>query len=280
MVLNNTEIRELIGSDAHMIENHDDSCIINSSYKIRIGDIVEPETGDLIDSNRYQLRPTKTILFRSKEKIHLPQNITASYSALYSISSIGILLINASMIGPGYNGYLSGMLLNFSAKKFKVKKDMEVARITFFKQTEDTEPTIPDEDAACQDDDEYLDDLKKKAENNYHSSFMDIDNFSKSVGQKVFNKIKNSFYVMIAIAGFLVVFAEVEPFIQGWAFRTTGIIGMHEVVEAKSETLLNELKIENAELRKEIHELKDQLRDGLIENEESSSRKPQDINKK
>lgn len=224
MILSNSKIRESINSSQLLIDS-DDNCIKNCSYKIRIGKLIEPKSGNEIKLP-YTLKPSKVVLFESAEKINLPENLTASYSALFSVSSKGILLINSSMIEPCYKGHLSGVLLNFSSKKYTIKKLKPIAKLNFM----EVNGTVDNPSKEAPEDDSYSRDLIDKAEN-YDLTFLNIDTIKKEVEEKIFSKIRRYLTVSGIIVTLLILFATLEPLFHRWIWENTGVPTITERVE-------------------------------------------------
>lgn len=263
MILGKSSIKELINKKK-LIINHDNNYVKNCSYKIRIGKLISPETGEIIDFQTNQtfcLEPSELILFQSIEKVKLPYNITASYSALYSVASEGILLINSSMIEPGYSGLLSGILLNFSSKKFIITKGSEIAKLNFYK----TDTKIK---ASCLqeriNDDEYQKSLIKKSINNYHKTFLNISRIEEKIEANISKNIKKSIRSGGITISILIIFATLEPLFSRWIWEKTGIPTKAEQVEIEKKlTEIKEWKEKNSELKKIQNQI-DSLKEIII----------------
>jgi 2-polyprenyl-3-methyl-5-hydroxy-6-metoxy-1,4-benzoquinol methylase/dUTPase len=237
MILSNTEISDEI-TRCDLIENHTSSSIKNCSYKIKIGEIVEPETGNVINSSTsqpvYIIKPSEVVIIQSKEKLNLPENITASYSALYSISKDGILLINSSMIESGYSGKLSGFLMNFSAQPVIISIGQEIAKLNFIRVNQIPNPATPQ----IINDNDYLIGLKKDAIK-YHKSFLNIKGISEKISKSVLSNVKKFSYSGGIVILFLILFASTEPLFSKWLWEKTGVGSASE--RFKMELLLNEI---------------------------------------
>lgn len=254
MVLSKYEIQDKIKQN-NLIKDFDKNSIKNSSYKIRIDKLIEAGTGEIIDflsGKPYLLEPSKVIIFQSIEKINLPENITASYSALYSIASKGILLINSSMIEPKYSGALSGVLLNFSSRAIAITRKTEIAKLNFYKINGNTnnfeEETITD--------DEYIRELVEKAKNNYHKSFLNISDLENKIGSNILGRVKGLLTTSGIILFFLILFATLEPLFSRWIWEKTGIPTTSEQIEL--EKVLMEIKDTKDEHTK-LKEMQNQL---------------------
>jgi len=236
MILTNAEIINYL-RNTNLIVFHSPECIKNCSYKVRIGQIIEPQSGNILKLNGegYLLKPSEVIMIKSKEKFNIPDELTASYTASFSISSKGILLINASMIEPGYSGYLSAVLLNFSAQPISISLDQQIAKVNFFKLDQSSVPMIPE----IIDDIKYINNLKENA-TRYHKSFLNVLGLEKSILDKVFQKTRSLLTASGVIIFMLILFATIEPFTSKWIWEKTGVSTTTE--RSNLELVLKELK--------------------------------------
>lgn len=266
MILGKSSLTRKINVD-RLIDHYDPRCIKNCSYKVRIGKLIKPETGDIIDfqsSQSFCLEPSEIILFESIEKINLPYNITASYSALYSVSSEGILLINSSMIEPGYSGLLSGVLLNFSSKKFVITKGCKIAKLNFFQTDEDNNANCISETII---DNDYLHGLINKSVN-YHKTFLNISGIENNIESNISKKVKRSIVLGGVIITFLIVFATLEPLFSRWIWEMTGLPTKSEQIEIEKNLIeIKKWQEKNSELKKMQNQI-DSLKKIIIQQNE------------
>lgn len=249
MVLTNTEIIQHI-NNSNMIEFHSSNCIKNCSYKIRIGEIIEPQSGTILqlNGNGYFLKPSEVVIIKSKEKLHIPEKITASYSALFSISSKGLLLINSSMIEPGYSGYVSAVLLNFSAQPVLISIGDEIAKVTFFKLGQ-----IPHNiSREIITDSTYINNLRVNA-TKYHKSFLNISGLEKTITEKVIGETKSLITKSGYIIAFLILFATLEPLFSKWIWEKPAAFTTTE--RANLEITLQEINQSKKEIEKTYKDL-------------------------
>lgn len=238
-MLGNTRIRQLV-TDSQLIENFNEDCLRNCSYRLRVGKLIKPGGAEVLVFNqekkanwfcsllgkavralchniktqeetqfhssykRYELKPNELIVFQTTEKIRMPLSLSASYTALDSVAKQGILLINASIVEPGYEGYLSGVLLNFSSKSFYIKPNMEIVKINFSRVSGDVDDKIHEDIA------DYTEDLLDKAKK-YTQTFLDIKGIEDEVIGKTARKVRRHFawggYTLL----FLLAFCTMEP---------------------------------------------------------------------
>ena len=235
--------------DNGLIENFSPDCLGYSSYKLRIGKIVIPQSGrvftekfnlrklgkweqfrlriaDLMTPNNvktqikneinhctgpFALKPRDILLFETEEMLKMPQNISGSYTAMNSIAQKGILLINASVVEPNYHGPLSGILANFSSKDFVIYPKMEIAKICFHQVDTEMPPSPNIENEISEKD--YLKDLQRKAKDYYGETFLDIKSILDDIELRYARQVRKNIWASGIIISILLVFATLEPFV-------------------------------------------------------------------
>ena len=248
-MLGNTIIRNLV-RHSNLIENFNEDCLRNSSYRLRVGKLIKPgdtkvldfeehaeskgwvgkfwkkiaelipmyreKKGFIIVNDRYELKPNELVIFQTREKIRMPLNLSASYAALDSVAKQGILLINASMIEPGYEGYLSGVLLNFSSRSFFISPNMEIVKISFNEVNGDVH------DKLCEKIDDYTDQLQVKAQY-YTQTFLDIERIERDVISKTARRVRKNFIFGGFVLIFLLAFCTIEPVLYKYIWHDTWV---------------------------------------------------------
>lgn len=285
-MLGNITIKELI-EKKQLIQNFDENCLKNSSYKLRIGKLIKPDCtyvmaldnadnskwcnklfrslSNIISSkqkelqfdkinNRYELKPNELIIFQTAEKVKIPITLSASYSALDSVAKCGLLLINASMVEPGYTGYLSGVLLNFSSKSFFIQPNMEIAKINFFEVVGKIENKL-DESIA-----NYTEMLQEKAQF-YTQTFLDIDRIENEVIAKTASSVKKNFIFGGLGLVLILAFCTIEPVLYKYVWHdswvplnSTQIELERSLFKAKEMLIIDSLKEKVDSLQKYIEE--------------------------
>ena len=250
-MLGNTRIRQLV-TDNQLIDNFNEECLRNCSYRLRVGKLIKPGGAEVLDFNpekkenrlcslwrkigmslfhdqeiqgepqfhvigkRYELKPNELIIFQTTEKIRMPLSLSASYTALDSVAKQGILLINASIVEPGYEGYLSGVLLNFSSKSFYIKPNMEIVKINFSRVSGNVDDKIHENVA------DYTEDLLEKAKN-YTPTFLDIKGIENDVIGKTARKVRRNFVFGGVVLLFLLAFCTLEPVIYNLVWHDSWV---------------------------------------------------------
>lgn len=248
-MLGNTRIRNLV-QQSNLIANFNEDCLRNSSYRLRVGKLIKPGGTNVLDfeekveskgwvgkfwkkiaesipsdkskrgfkivNDRYELKPNELVIFQTREKIRMPLDLSASYAALDSVAKQGVLLINASMVEPGYEGYLSGVLLNFSSRSFFISPNMEIVKISF------SEVTGGVQDKLHERIDDYTEQLQVKAQN-YTQTFLDIDRIEKDVISKTARQVRKSFVFGGWILLLVLAFCTIEPVLYKYLWHDSWV---------------------------------------------------------
>jgi deoxycytidine triphosphate deaminase len=116
-----------------------------SSYEFRAGLVVR--TGDdpaksVIDWTDdpgpgavYEVQPGELVWVRTRETVALPPDICAFWWQTNRLSRQGLMLVNMTMVEPGYRGPLACLFANFGRQKVVIDFDTPIARLVFFHLT-------------------------------------------------------------------------------------------------------------------------------------------------
>jgi deoxycytidine triphosphate deaminase len=137
------QIREYITING-MISPYDENRIRPASYDICVGDEYrfshEKQIRKLSQwKSEIKLPPYSLCYVLSKEKLNLPNDISAIISSEHCIIREGILMYPQPPIDPGFKGRLYLLLHNLTSETRVVEKDMCIATLIFDKSTEEAE---------------------------------------------------------------------------------------------------------------------------------------------
>ncbi|PIQ25553.1 hypothetical protein COW36_21150 [bacterium (Candidatus Blackallbacteria) CG17_big_fil_post_rev_8_21_14_2_50_48_46] len=260
VVLADSEIEALVHK-SQLLEKHDPQNIQNCCYILRVGKVFQSQTGDEevigLTSNSqgkgktrkvvYEIGPSETKIVKTLEYIKMPDNICATYSPLYRLSSKGVMLLNASIVEPGYEGPLSCFLVNFSSERVTFFPEDDIAKMIFHKL--DNTPVNLKRKIISETN--YERDLAMAAKK-YHQTFLDVTSISEKAAENAEKKLK-TFALSTSVTLILIVaFATAEPLLSKWLYERTGIYTLTQRIEDTK--LLKDLQ--NAELLAKIEELK------------------------
>lgn len=265
MFLNRDEILTEIRNNS-LIINHDSRMIDNASYKCRIGKILLPgkrkkKITVIEDDTIFKLRPSEIVIIETLERINTPSHFGCIYSILNSRAKDGLLLINASIIEPGYSGKLSCYLVNISQNNLILFKGQEIAKLVIFR----TQSTINLNQNNIADID-YIRNLKIQA-SHFGRTFLDINKLQNNAAQKATKKVNRSLTFGGIFLALLLTFAALQPIIDKFVVKR---FFESEKVETNLIKSFLELEEDNIELKKSITKNKELLDSLIKENEEDS----------
>lgn len=77
------------------------------------------------------VRPGEMIWIRTLERVRLPGDIAGFWWQTNSLSRRGLMLVNMSMVEPGYEGDLACLFVNFGKQSISISTDTVVAKMVF-----------------------------------------------------------------------------------------------------------------------------------------------------
>lgn len=89
--------------------------------------------GLLTDQQRYMVPPSGLVWVRSLQRVEVPDDACGIYFQTNSLSKRGMLLLNTSVVAPGYRGYLTAVLVNFGRAPVALVPSLPVAKLMFVK---------------------------------------------------------------------------------------------------------------------------------------------------
>lgn len=139
-VLADSEIRRLIQTEG-LIEGGDESRVGPCAYECGPGTVLK--TGEVAEPRAYEwdharavvepftIRPADMVWMRTSEVFHVPEDLCAFWWQTNSLSRRGLMLVNMSMVEPGYSGPLACLFANFGRRPVRVWPDTAVAKLVF-----------------------------------------------------------------------------------------------------------------------------------------------------
>ena len=256
MILSDEEILHLART-SNLLADFDVKNVRNCSCVLRANGVFRPETGEKEILNTgdgprrqlvWELGPSETMVVVTKEEVCMPANVCATYAPLFRLAKQGVMLLNASVVEPGYSGPLSCFLANFSASTVTLRQDAPIAKIVFHAVTPPAR-VVPEVIGRQ----EYEEGLAENAKK-YHRSFMDVEGIEKRAADKARSELKGWVLgggIMVAI---LVSWASLEPIVSKWLWEKTGLISSTGRVEDVK--LLKDIQSEQSILRQQLEQRK------------------------
>ena len=259
MILADFQIEELVGT-SQLISPFEVEKLSNCRYNLRAGKAFSPESGDElvvgnVENNRrlraWAIKPSETLVIMTLEAVKIPSNLMATYGQLNRMAQQGLLLINASIVEPGYEGPLSCFLVNFSKETVFISPDDEVAKISFHMLAFPPKRLKPSVIKSA----DYERSLSTSA-SRYPASFIDISGVQERVTDHVSKGLDRSLkFGGVAIA-FLLLWSALEPITSKYLWEKIGVASTTQKEEINK--LRTDLEQARAELDKANAELKAQ----------------------
>jgi deoxycytidine triphosphate deaminase len=268
MVLNDAEITARIANERLLVD-HDAANVRNCAYTLRAGKVFLPGTGEEellhypvagAERHLWQIGPSEVLVVRTYEGVRMPDDLCATYAPLYRLSRQGVMLLNASLVEPGYYGRLSCFLVNFSSQTITIGPRSPIAKIVFHRVPRPTALVLePLDDASY---DRGLADSAKK----FHRSFMDVAGIADRAAEKATAAAKRAVVFGGIAVAFLLLWAQMEPLISTWLRKVPGwptnAIERAQVTAARQEV---ESKMKELEFARSALQLQSELQSLKIE---------------
>lgn len=152
-VLSDARIKALIKIGKLIVDGNDER-VRGSSYSCRIEKIYPGGPGDNDQNNQpkvtnwatpsdndaFRVQPRQLVWVRIREIVALPEDICAFWWQTNTLSRKGLMLVNMSMVDPGYNGPLACLFVNFGREPVDLDPHTTVARLVFHKLEGEAKP--------------------------------------------------------------------------------------------------------------------------------------------
>ena len=77
------------------------------------------------------IEPAQLVWIRARDEISIPADMVGLWIQTQTLARQGLLLLNITLIEPGYEGPLSAVLVNFGNKKVIIRPDTKIAKVVF-----------------------------------------------------------------------------------------------------------------------------------------------------
>jgi len=272
MILSDGEIKKRVQS-GRLLEFHDTAKIKYCGCELTLGKAVAPKTGDVLSisakprhwwsnllstKKTFVIEPSETMILVTAEKLNMPNDLCATYGQLNRLANQGLMILNTSIVEPGYSGPLSCVLVNFSSQRHALAPGDSIAKLTFHQVQGTPESVFPQQFTH-----ETYEPLASKNAINLPSSLLDISGVEERVSQKLATAVKRGIaWGGIAIA-VLLFWSQMEGFLSDWIYKRTGFMDTKAQVEKHVDDALkqqqSEYQKQNEELQRRIEELQKQL---------------------
>jgi deoxycytidine triphosphate deaminase len=269
MILSDTEIQRRINQQ-RLISDYDQDNIQNCAYTLRTGQVFQPETGQeeilgmtsgSTGSVVWEIGPSETLVVMTRERVNIPADVCATYAPLHRLAQQGVMLLNASLVEPGYEGPLSCFLVNFSSERISLGPNEAIAKITFHTLNATPGQLRPQTITVA----EYRKGLAKHAKK-FHKSFMDVTGIEDRAVEKARGELRKLVLTGGVLVAILLVWATLEPIISKWVWQRSGrpITTLEHVEAAK---LRNDLQVANQMLQQLLEKKESQTKTDTMHTE-------------
>lgn len=277
MVLVDKEIQDRAGTE-DLITPYRSESTKYCRYNLRAGWAFAPDSGDELTPDvfangrrtvNWSIKPSETLMVMTRERVKMPSDLMATYSQLNHLAQQGLLLINASVVEPGYDGHLSCFFVNFSKNTIDITPDQEIAKLCFYTLTNKLTNVQPYKITP----ETYRCDLARAARG-YPLSFLAIGNIENRITGIVSGSVKESIKFGGIIIALLIFWSFIEPFASKYVFERIGITtatSNQDLVKFQKEVLTNKYELDKAkeDLLKTEREVKQNIADSLKQREDT-----------
>jgi len=277
MVLSDSEIKKRVASEK-LLEFHDPDRIKYCGCELTLGKAVAPSTGEVLSlmgksrnwlsnvlttSKCFVIGPSETMILVTREKLNMPKDLCATYGQLNRLANTGLMILNTSIVEPGYSGPLSCVLVNFSSQKHALSPGDSIAKVNFH-----TVEGTPDRLFTQGFTHEAYEQLVSKNSISLPKSLLDISGVEERVTEKVGTVVKKSLAVGGVLILILLLWSQMEGFLSEWIYKRTGLMDTRVQVEKAVEKQMDErlkqqqeeYQKQNGEFRRQILDLQNQLK--------------------
>lgn len=126
--------------EGQLVPNGDPSLAVANSYEFTASLVIRTGEADrrvhewtLTEGvlEPYHIQPGEMVWIRPNERVALPSNICAFWWQTNRLSRHGLLMLNTSMVEPGYDGNLACLFVNFGQHAVSVYPHTRVAKLVF-----------------------------------------------------------------------------------------------------------------------------------------------------
>lgn len=145
MILSDTTLRELLASGELVVDPVDEDQIQPASIDLRLSDhflkvdenrleVIRLDAEvDYVELTQEQIviPPHSFLLATTKERIQLPNDVTAFVEGRSSIGRIGLFIQNAGWVDPGFEGNLTLELFNANRLPIRLQTGRRICQLVF-----------------------------------------------------------------------------------------------------------------------------------------------------
>jgi deoxycytidine triphosphate deaminase len=249
MILSDEALEALIASD-QVLRDYDPNLIRHCGCELRLGSVFFPTTGEQqggsapwAASNRVKgwlatlsgaaatapstwgIGPSETMVIVTKETVTIPTTHCATYGQLNRLANSGLMLLNNSIVEPGYSGPLSCVLVNFSSQRVVLRQDQPVAKINFYQLVGSPKHRQQSIERTA-----YELNLANTA-TKFPRSFMDISGVEERITARMGTVVRKSVAFGGIVIAMLLLWSQLEGVFSDWIWKRTGLMSTSKQIE-------------------------------------------------
>ncbi len=105
----------------------------------------------------YDVEPGDMVWIRTREIASIPDDICAFWWQTNTLSRKGLMLVNMSMVEPGYRGHLACLFANFGEDPVRLRPSTRIAKLGFWRLDATSKQPVPPLPDTVQYDEELVD---------------------------------------------------------------------------------------------------------------------------
>lgn len=150
MLLNDTIIRRLANRES-LITPFDEDSLQAGSYDLHLDDEIKiPRYPDIVNASQnvtyvddtkkgFIMQPGQLILASTKEKVNIPEDITAKVEGISSVGRLGLIIQTAGVIDAGFRGHITLELFNASGSQIDLTDFDRIGQLLFYQMPDKAE---------------------------------------------------------------------------------------------------------------------------------------------
>jgi len=131
-VLSDKTIKEKIANN-ELVPNGNADNAMHCSYEFTAKLMLRGDSkkAEKITEPGIPIEPAQLVWIRAREEISMPAKMVGLWIQTQTLARQGLLLLNISLIEPGYKGLLSAVFVNFGNKRVIISPDTKIAKVMF-----------------------------------------------------------------------------------------------------------------------------------------------------
>lgn len=133
-VLSDKSIRERMAA-GQLVINGEVQSALHCAYEFSASTMFKggASTPDDVGDEPRTIEPAELVWIRAKETVDIPKDMVGLWVQTQTLSRQGLLLLNTTIIEPGYKGPLTAVLVNFGQRRVALDRSSKIAKVVFLR---------------------------------------------------------------------------------------------------------------------------------------------------